>query len=518
MKRIVLIMGIISLISSGLIAGGAKESTPKSGEAQALQIWETLAPDQIVKNLAETPLYKEVAKRTGVQVSWIHPPKGQERENFNLMLASNELPDMIFYNWLVNFPGGPEKAILDGVIQPLNDLIAKNAPNYTKRLADRPDWAKAAKTDQGTLYSFPFIRSHDKLMVFYGPMLRKDWLDELKLPEPETMDDWYRVLTAMKTKTQGTGPLSFTAISKGGLDLHTHSPFVGAYGIAMGFYRDGGIIKFGQIEPGYKEFLKTFAKWYSEGLVDKEFITNDRATFDSKALSGKTGAYVGQTGGVMGRLLDAKKDDPKFDLVATKYPVLKKGQIPFIGQRDNPINGMGLVITTKAKNPALAARWADYAYGVEGHMLFNFGIEGESYTMVNGNPTYTDLVKKHPLGISQALSSYNRATYNGPIVQDVRHIVQYLARPQQQDALDKWSLTKASESKLPAITPSPEESRRFAAIMNEVNVYTDEMFVKFILGVESLDNFDVYVAQVKRMNIDEAIAIQTAALERYNKR
>jgi putative aldouronate transport system substrate-binding protein len=253
-------------------------------------------------------------------------------------------------------------------------------------------------------------------------------------------------------------------------------------------------------------------------LIDKEFVTNNRAAFDSKALTGKTGAYVGQTGGVMGRLLDAKKGDPVFQLVGTKYPVLKKGDTPFIGQRDNPINGMGLAITSKAKNPALAAQWADYAYGPEGHMLFNFGIEGESYTMVDGFPTYTDLVRKHPNGIQQALATYNRATYNGPIVQDERHIVQYLDRPQQRDALAQWSRTRASESKLPAITPSPEESRRFAAIMNEVNVYTEEMFIKFILGVEPLSNFDAYVAQVKRMNIDEAIAIQTAALARYNLR
>ncbi|MDR0450475.1 MAG: hypothetical protein LBH26_04340 [Treponema sp.] len=54
--------------------------------------------------------------------------------------------------------------------------------------------------------------------------------------------------------------------------------------------------------------------------------------------------------------------------------------------------------------------------------------------------------------------------------------------------------------------------------MSEVTAYRDEMNAKFLLGTESLSNWDNYVNTIRRMGIDRAIAIQNAALARYNAR
>lgn len=54
--------------------------------------------------------------------------------------------------------------------------------------------------------------------------------------------------------------------------------------------------------------------------------------------------------------------------------------------------------------------------------------------------------------------------------------------------------------------------------MNDVNTFKDEMFNKFIMGAEPLDNFDKYVKTIEGMGIQDAIKIQQVALERYNKR
>ena len=65
-----------------------------------------------------------------------------------------------------------------------------HAPNLSALFAKNPEWHKAAKTDTGTLYMFPFIRGDDYLMVFFGPQLRRDWLDQLGLEVPETLAEW----------------------------------------------------------------------------------------------------------------------------------------------------------------------------------------------------------------------------------------------------------------------------------------------------------------------------------------
>ena len=42
----------------------------------------------------------------------------------------------------------------------------------------------------------------------------------------------------------------------------------------------------------------------------------------------------------------------------------------------------------------------DYAYSYDGHILFNFGVEGVSFNWVNGLPKYTDVVMKNPQYLS----------------------------------------------------------------------------------------------------------------------
>jgi putative aldouronate transport system substrate-binding protein len=71
---------------------------------------------------------------------------------------------------------------------------------------------------------------------------------------------------------------------------------------------------------------------------------------------------------------------------------------------------------------------------------------------------------------------------------------------------------------LPQISKTEKESTEFSAIMLDVTTLVDEMSLKIIFGIEPLDSFDDYVAQIKALGIDRALEIQTAALTRYMKR
>ena len=44
------------------------------------------------------------------------------------------------------------------------------------------------------------------------------------------------------------------------------------------------------------------------------------------------------------------------------------------------------------------------------------------------------------------------------------------------------------------------------------------MRIKFIMGETSLDEFDAYVQQIEAMGLEDVLAIQQAALDRYNAR
>ena len=74
------------------------------------------------KDMGESPFGKGLMENTGVDITFLHPPTGGENEQFNLLVADGDLPDVMEYHWQ-NYPGGPEKAISDGVIVSLNDIV-----------------------------------------------------------------------------------------------------------------------------------------------------------------------------------------------------------------------------------------------------------------------------------------------------------------------------------------------------------------------------------------------------------
>lgn len=471
-------------------------------------------------NLGETPFAKEWEKNTGIGLDYQHPPVGQTKQQFGLIMADGNLPDMMEYNWTVDYPGGPEKAIRDEVIIPLNDIFEAYCPNITAYLKANPDIDKKIKTDDGNYYVFPFIRGDDKLCNTIGLMLREDWLKELNLEVPTTIDEWHTVLTAFKEKKGAVAPYTFEYTNSQYLD---NNPFVFAFDTSRSFYLgDDGKAHFGAVEEGYKQYLQTMAQWYKEGLIDPDLATLAGDQVSAKMTSGQSGAAMGQAGSRMGTWISAAvKSTPEYMLKAAPSPSIEPGVTPEFGQIENPFSGRASVaITTSCKDVERAARLLDYAFGEEGHMLFNFGIEGESYTMVDGFPTYTDLIMKNPEGlpVSQAMSSYFRGNYNGPFVQDLRYLEQYYTIEAQRETPEVWGAHNGKKHLMPPVTPTSEESKEFSTIMNEVNTYRDEMTLKFIFGTESIDNFDTYVNNIKNMNLDRALEIENAALERYNAR
>jgi putative aldouronate transport system substrate-binding protein len=514
------------------VLAGCSDSKPEAGKdgtdskpAQKLTnltYWTGMAGQaaQTMKSYNEMVAYQEVEKATGVKVEFQHPPQGQDAEQFNLMLTSGKLPDIIEYHW-TSFPGGPEKAVKDGRIIKLNDYIDKYAPNLKKTLASNPDWKKQVTTDDGSIISFPFLRGDKKLQVYKGPVLRQDWLDKLQLKTPTTIDEWYNVLKAFKDKDpNGNGKADEIPLIITKAELDGSGAFIGAFGTVHGYYQEDGKVKYGPIQPQFKEFLTLMNKWYKEGLIDKDYAATDGKLLDAKVTGNQLGALITNTGGGIGKYMGLMKDkDPKFRLTGAPYPVLKAGDKQIFGQLDFAFNGRGAAISTSNKNPVETVKWLDYAYGPDGHMAFNFGKEGVSYKMENGYPKYTDDIMKNKDGlpIQTALARHNRAGWDGPFVQDLRYFEQYVALPEQQESVKLWSIP-TNEKKMPLVTPTKEESGKYASLMTDINTYKDEMFNKFVMGAEPLDNFDKYVKQLQGMGIDEAIKIQQAALERYNKR
>jgi len=462
-----------------------------------------------VKTLAELPAYKNLMEETGVNIEYTHPVAGQVDEQLNLMIASGELPDIIEYPFY-EYPGGPQKAVQDGCIITLNDVFKKYAPNMTAYLNENPEVAKMIRLDSGEYYTFPAIYDDESLLVFTGPIIRQDYLDKVGMERPETIEEWYNVLKAFRDELKISSPLS--------LSYANDYAFLQAFGVIRNLYVVDGKVKYGVVEPEFKKAVTELSKWYAEGLIDKNIATLDSKTVTYNMLNGLSGAAVGNTGGGIGSWMASMKDTPEFNVVATKYPVLNKGDMPMYGQRINSYSPLGsAAITTACKNVEAAARVLDYGYSEEGRMLFNFGIEGESYNLIDGYPKYSGLVTNNPNGtsLSQMVSYYTCPHGVGPFLRDGRYYEQIAGLPQQTESIQMWKQTDAKKHMLPPITLTTEESAQVAKIKSDLDTYIDAAYLKIITGVDSISEYDDFIAGVKALGVERYIDIYQEAYDRY---
>lgn len=490
------------------------ESYPLKGEFN-FTYWGQLSTNlsSSFSNQAESPFEQELAKRTGVTVEYLHPAAGSVAESFNILISSGDLPDMIYYPWTAGYPGGAAKAISDEQIISLNDKMEKYAPAFTAYLNANPDVKRASSTDGGDHFGFMNIYGDELLCTSAGLMVRKDWLDELGLDVPETMDEIYTVLKAMKEQKQVELPYSGNLYQAAVWGL-----FVSAYGVMPELYVDGDKVVYGAVKPGYKEYLTTMNKWYNEGLIDNSFATLDSKTINSNMINGFAAMTNGAGGSALGTYLStAQAKDPTYDLVGLKSPVLNKGDKPMYSHYSQKVPGNCVAITTACEYPEAAMKYLDYKYTDEGHMLSVFGIEGISYNMVDGEPIYTDLIMNNPDGKTPAamLAQYNA---NGGHVSDKRYIMQYYKTEQQKKALENWSYSDAAKHAVPQLTIAEDKVSEISGMLADIQTYSQSMTLKFIMGTEDLANFDSFVETLESMGLEKVLEAYTEALSRYNAR
>lgn len=508
--------------AEGTEAGDAADTaeTDKPYAGTKLTWWTKLNANvsSTYPNLGDTPWAQYVQEQTGIEIEFIHPTVGSENEEFAIMVASGEYPDIIEHTW-TTYSGGPGAAINDGVIINLDDVMAENAPNFSKLMEEHPDVDRMVKTSSGSYYCFPFLRGLEQPNVTQfsgGILLRKDVLDELGLEMPETIEEWDTVLRAFKDYGFD---VPFTTRKEWMKDVW--SPGFDNWG---DFYVEDGVVKHGLIEDSRKEFLAQMNKWYEEGLIDRDWLVADKSSNQTYFTTEKSAAVNAPFGQGLGQyteiMHEANPEITQEDIRCTVPVTSVKGQNAKFSKMNQVYDksGVSAAISTQCENVEAAAYLLDWMYSEEGNLCCNFGIEGLTYEMQDGEPVYTDVIMNNPDGLSvaNALAAYTRASTSGVCVQDPRYIEQYYEQDNQKEALELSMKTDMGEHFFPPTSVSEENSERYAEIMNNVKTLSDEMEAQFIAGTVSLDaEWDGYIQQLKDFGIEEAISMMQEAYDNY---
>lgn len=197
-----------------------QQTYPLTTESVTLDYWYPWAGSMTeLADFNDSYFYKWYEELTGVHINFIVPASGSETDAFQLLFASDAMPDMLHIsgNSSQAYRNGQDAAIEDGYFIDLAEYL-DYAPNFASWLNGNSNFRRAAYSDTGKLYGFWTVWSDMEEGVVYadwGPAIRKDFLDKVGMDVPTTYSEWETVLTAFKDQLGVEAPF-YT--SKYGID------------------------------------------------------------------------------------------------------------------------------------------------------------------------------------------------------------------------------------------------------------------------------------------------------------
>ena len=494
---------------------------PLTDSAEELSLWLRLSPFLMMYNvtdLSKATFYAEMEKRTGVVVNVTSVPIFMANEQFNFMMAGGELPDMID-SFALLYPQGVDHAVDEGLILDMNDFLHDWMPNYEHALTLNPQFTQDSLSAEGRLTHANTLFIEDE-GVTVGMFIRRDWLDKLDMDLPVTYDDYYETLTAFKTELGKSGAFDImyqgcTVNITGGYETVA---FYTEDEETLPFMNIDGVASFGPINDGYRKYLETMAKWFDEGLLFQDYMTDtNRSTMmEAGICSDEIGLFTPNRDDLSRFHASVRTIDPDATLGGAYDMRATEDQEIHVRYPSQTII-YGIAISGQCKNVELAAKWLDYCYSEEGTILCNYGVEGEGLQYdENGNPEYTDLVLHNPEMSSIACCAIYSKYGGAMLCYGRRNFGAY-----DQDVLDLsdfWEESGDYDYVYPAKAGmTTEESEEISSYMAEIRSYVIESTNKFITGGEPLNDetWATYVQTLKDLGVDRVVELKQAALDRY---
>ncbi|QYR23544.1 extracellular solute-binding protein [Paenibacillus sp. sptzw28] len=383
-------------------AGGAAKEGPVNIDIM-LPIFKTNYPKD------DSPVAAEIEKKTNsnLHLEWV--PNSSYGDKFNITLASGKLPT-VMYVPDVKSPSFVN-AVKAGAFWEVGPYL-KDYPNLSK--------ANPIILNNTTIDGKVYGIYRGRALGRNGLVYRKDWLENLGLQEPKTIDDFYNMLKAFtnddpdkdgKKDTYGMTLVKWTGGWASGFDIISTW-----FGAPTGWGEDAsGKLMPAFLTPEYFEALKFMKKLYDEKLINADFAVMDSAKWTDPIVNGQSGAIVDVLDNaarindkIQAALKQTGNDEP--NKMYTDVVNSLEGPKGLRARPTSGYAGMLAISKTSVKTEDELRRiltFIDQMSEPELQTLAGYGIEGKHYTKVEGgiepvkNPT---LLESEVEGLNQMLT------------------------------------------------------------------------------------------------------------------
>ena len=456
-------------------------------------------------DIANAEIVKTVVANSGVNVDWQLVDYGTYADSVGPMLTTGQADADII---LLPDQDQNQVYIKSGLFEPL-DTHFDQMPNFTKWLDANPVIKAEITAEDGHIYYVPGTNVGKD----YQPVLmyNQHWLDKAGKEAPTTLDELVELLRYYKENDMNDNGDPNDEIPMSIMSDFLPYMFGPAFGLDLvsGFQADseGNVTYAAADSEKYKKYLEFLNDLYKEGLLEQEYTSLDRDQITTRCANDTTGITFDFSWSMSMTFSAAL---PYYDGTSATAFV---GGAPLSGEYDGFYVGrveLGNMfgVSASSKNIELACRFLDYSMSESCQEMYQWGIEGESYTVDgSGNKVYTEKASDNDwlqqLGINPS--------FVFPAQQSVASTDALVAdwhaennAWQEQFVTDPW----------PFIYSTTEESEVINTYMTDIETYVNENATAFITGTKPMGDFDSYITGLDALKLSE---VQTVRQNQYNR-
>lgn len=373
MGLIGLVMLIVFLVACNESASSTGDESSTGGDSDEVHEISILVP----LHHAETPdsmIEEKLEELTGVELDLQYVPASNYQDRMNTAFATDSMPD------IANIPieGNFKEAIRDDQFWEIESYLDEY-DNLSKLKDEILDNMRV----DGKLYSLYQGRPLSRQGIIY----RKDWLDNLGLDTPQTVDEFYEMLKQFtENDPDGNGVDDTIGLAdRGDLAYGSFETIASWFNTPNQWGEKDGELLPAFMFPEYRETMEFMRDLHENGYINHDFPVTSKPDQQDMMKSGKAGVYIGCMCDVGSLHSDGVAINPEMEMDVHNKIAGPHGeyQIWSIPGYNHPYFFPKSAVETEEELKAILG-FLDKLMEPEVANVLYWGIEGEHYTVEDG--------------------------------------------------------------------------------------------------------------------------------------
>ncbi len=380
------------LSASLLFAAGSQESAVTTDERGNVPItlWYGAAVTEAGPIPNDWTGYDIIREKLGIELTITALPSNDSDQDVRIQAAgaANDLPDVFMVSRPVL-----QNLVRQGLVAQIDDIYDM-MPVRTARYHNEE--ARHYTTIDGENFGMAVPSSVTPIEAL---VIRKDWLDNLGLDVPVTLEEFYDVLYAFtyndpdgngRNDTWGFGAFVESDTTLKGYPGSRLWPIMGAFGVTGLWSFNESDLGLTIYKDGFYDFMLYFKKMIDDGVIDPNWLSYRKDDFRAAWKQGRFGLMYEQWAALSAESNYAPFDQnfPEGEWMVIDPPVGPNGD-QATGSLDKTyrIYAVSQKAVEQGKLEAIA-RLFEWMASDEGYYLLGYGVEGVNYVIdENGNPS-----------------------------------------------------------------------------------------------------------------------------------